>query len=91
MLESNTDKLSRIMLNEFRRVHDRLDALDQRHDVQLTQSRTIVSEVGQIHHRLDALLDAVNNASGFAKEIDHLLNRIAAIEKHLGLNTSIKA
>lgn len=82
--ETEVEKLSRIMLDEFKRVHDRFDAME-------TQFSSLASEVATIHRRLDSLEEAVGNVSGFAKEIDHLLKRVGAIEKHLGLNTHIKA
>jgi hypothetical protein len=34
---------------------------------------------------------AVQNISGFAKEIDHLIERVSAIEQHLGLRQNIAA
>ena len=49
------------------------------------------SELKDIHNRLDELEAAVRNISGFAKEIDHLLERVSAIEKHLGLRAQIAA
>jgi len=49
------------------------------------------SELKDIHQRLDALEAAVKNISGFAKEIDHLIERVSAIEKHLGLRANIAA
>ncbi len=51
----------------------------------------IRSELKDIHNRLDALEAAVHNISGYAKEIDHLMERVRAIEKHLGLNQKIAA
>jgi hypothetical protein len=33
----------------------------------------------------------VQNISGYAKEIDHLIERVSAIEKHLGLRANIAA
>ena len=42
-------------------------------------------ELKDIRLRLDALDLAVQNSSGFAKEIDHLIERVSAIEQHLGL------
>jgi hypothetical protein len=36
-----------------------------------------------IRRDLDDLRERVANVSGFRKEIDHALERIAAIEKHL--------
>ena len=45
----------------------------------------IRTELTDIRHRLEALESAVQNISGYAKEIDHLIKRVSAIEKHLGL------
>jgi hypothetical protein len=82
------DKFSRIVLDEFGRVHERLDQIGQRFDNRLLG---LGSEIRSIHRELDALSHAVGNMTGFSKEIDHLLHRVAAIEKHLGLTSSIKA
>jgi|SRR5208337_3215662 len=51
----------------------------------------IRSELKDIHTRLDALEAAVHNISGYAKEIDHLMERVRAIEKHLGLRSNVSA
>ena len=51
----------------------------------------IEREVKAIRRDLDDLRDKVENVSGFRKEIDHALERIAAIEKHLGVNKKIAA
>jgi hypothetical protein len=51
----------------------------------------IRGELKDIRLRLDALELAVQNVSGFAKEIDHLIERVSAIERHLGLGRSIAA
>jgi len=37
------------------------------------------------------LREEVENISGFRKEIDHALERISAIEKHLGIDKKIRA
>jgi tetrahydromethanopterin S-methyltransferase subunit G len=49
------------------------------------------SELKDIHNRLDELEVSIKNVSGFAKEIDHLMERVIAIEKHLGLRAHIAA
>ena len=49
------------------------------------------SEIKSIRERLDTLESAVQNISGYAKEIDHLIERVSAIEKHLGLRANIAA
>jgi hypothetical protein len=82
------EKFSQIVLDEFGRVNERLDQIGQNLDSQLLN---LGSEIRLIHREIDTLTQAVGNMTGFSKEIDHLLQRVAAIEKHLGLTSSIKA
>ena|ERR1700677_2888220 len=49
------------------------------------------SELKDIRQRLDELEASVRNISGFAKEIDHLIERVSAIETHLGIERKIAA
>ena len=56
-----------------------------------TQMASIERELKAIRRDLDDLREKVENVSGFQKEIDHALERIAAIEKHLGLDKKIAA
>ena len=84
MKEADIEHFSRIMLDEFNRVHDRFDAIG-------TQFGDLREEVRAIRNQLDEFEKASRNFAGFAKEIDHLLGRIKAIEKHLGLHSSIAA
>lgn len=51
----------------------------------------IRSELKSIRDDLDDLMEKFENVAGFRKEIDHALERIAAIEKHLGLDKKIAA
>jgi septal ring factor EnvC (AmiA/AmiB activator) len=51
----------------------------------------IHGELKSIRRELDDLKEEFDNVSGFRKEIDHALGRIAAIEKHLGINKKIAA
>ena len=51
----------------------------------------IQTELKDIRLRLEALEGATKNVSGSAKEIDHILQRIDAIEKHLGIHHNIAA
>jgi hypothetical protein len=44
-----------------------------------------------LRRHLDDLIEKVENVSGFRKEIDHALERIAGIEKHLGIDKKIAA
>jgi hypothetical protein len=51
--------------------------------------RGVRTDVKAIRSELDELRDKVDNIAGYRKEIDHALERIAAIRKHLGLNKKI--
>lgn len=58
----------------------------------------VPEQVTSIEHELKAirrdhadLRERFENVSDFHKEIDHALERIAAIEKHLGLDKKIAA
>jgi predicted nuclease with TOPRIM domain len=55
------------------------------------QVTSIEGEVKSIRRDLDELGEKFENVSGFRKEIDYALERIAAIEKHLGLDKKIAA
>ena len=61
-----------------------VEALDQRLD-------GIHGEVRSIRRDLDSIAETVANVSGFRKEIDHALERISAIERHLGIDKKIRA
>ncbi|MEK7509672.1 MAG: hypothetical protein AAB605_03090 [Patescibacteria group bacterium] len=45
----------------------------------------ILIEIKEIKERLKELEEQVGNHSGHSKEIDHALERIARIEKHVGI------
>jgi hypothetical protein len=51
----------------------------------------IHSELAALRRELEELGAKVDNVTQFRKEIDHALERIAAIEKHLGINRKIAA
>jgi predicted nucleic acid-binding Zn-ribbon protein len=96
--ETDLERLSRLVLEEFKglhsefeRVHERFDAIDARFDALEGRVSNIETELREIRKRLEALEEAAKSSSGFAKEIDHLLDRVAKIEKHLGLHQNIKA
>src|SRR5580704_10494898 len=62
---------------QFRATHDRL--------------RDIAAELTVSHRRVERLEEQGASNAGFAKEIDHLLTRVAEIEKHLGINKKTAA
>ena len=45
----------------------------------------IMTELADIKQRLKGVESAVENHAGHSKEIDHAFERIAAIERHLGI------
>jgi tetrahydromethanopterin S-methyltransferase subunit G len=104
-MSDDLERLGRLMLDEFKRVHERFDGVDERIngldgrlgrvearlDTIGDRLSNIEAELKDIHRRLDALEEAAMNFSGFAKEIDHLLTRVTAIEKHLGLHKKLAA
>ena len=49
------------------------------------QLTSIERELKTIRRDLDDLCEKVKNVSGFRKKIDHALERIGAIERHLGI------
>ena len=51
----------------------------------------IERELKSIRRDLNDLTDKFGNVAGYRKEIDHALERIAAIEKHLGLDKKLAA
>ena len=52
---------------------------------------SIRDELRDIKRRLTDLEKLAENSRGITKEIDHALERITAIERHLGLNKRISA
>jgi hypothetical protein len=105
MAETDFEQFTRVVLDEFKRIDGRfggldvrIDAIDHRFDRidnRLTSIDerlvNIETELRDIRQRLDGLEETVASHSGYAKEIDHLLKRVVAIEKHLGLERSIRA
>ncbi len=52
---------------------------------------SIEGDLRSFRRDLNDLADKVDNIAGFRKEIDHALDRIVAIEKHLGISRQIAA
>jgi predicted RNase H-like nuclease (RuvC/YqgF family) len=72
------------MMEQFEHVEKQFHALDDR-------LRDMASEIAVIHRRVEWLEELGASNAGFAKEIDHLLARVAEIEKHLGIGKKIAA
>jgi archaellum component FlaC len=93
MSESDVERLTRLILDEFKGVNERLDRhderfdrIDQRFDAIGSELHSIRAELALIRNDLDDLAGRVQNVSGFRKEIDHALEQVAAIGKHLGIS-----
>jgi DNA repair ATPase RecN len=103
MAQTDLERFTRLMLDEFGRVHERLDRHDERfdaiddrfdridrvladHDQRFDR---IERELLSVRTELDALNDKVENMLGYRKEIDHALERLSAIEKHLGISKKV--
>ena len=73
---------------------DDLKAFATKEDVAALDSK-LTSRIDKldvsIYRELDTIKEQLENVSGFGKEIDHALERTAAIEKHLGINKKIPA
>lgn len=81
MTSTDFEKFSALMLGEFERVHERFDLIDlrfERVDAQLAELRR---EMKSVRDELDDLREKVDNMIGYRKEIDHALERIAALER----------
>ena len=53
--------------------------------------RALRAEVADIRRDLEEMKSRVDNTTGYSKEIDHALSRIARIERHLGIDTKAAA
>ena len=98
MAQTDVERLSRLMLDEFKSVQERFDRQDDRFDKHDQRFDNIDRElhgiragIKSIRIDLDELTEKVDNILGYRKEIDHALERIAAIEKHLGINKKVAA
>jgi hypothetical protein len=70
---------------------DQFDHADKQFEKTRDQLREMSIEIMVIHHRVERLEELGASNAGFAKEIDHLLTRVAAIEEHLGIDKKIAA
>jgi len=51
----------------------------------------IERELKEMRRKLVELQNGIENVSGFRQEIDHTIDRIATIEKHLGIERNMAA
>src|SRR4051812_40467956 len=71
------------------KIEIRMERIENRIDAVEIRLSSIESELRSIRRDLDDLREKYENVSGFRKEIDYALDRIAEIEKHLGINKNI--
>jgi hypothetical protein len=83
-LDTRIDGLRTELIDQFEHVEKQFHATHN-------HLRDISSEIAVIHPRVERLEELAASNAGFAKEIDHLLARVAGIEKHLGIDKKIAA
>ncbi len=96
---SHMDQNTRDILETLNFIKDRMPTKDDVREIIREEVppmieealRPLYRELRSIREELDDLRERVDNISGFGKEIDHALERIAAIEKHLGIEHKIAA
>jgi hypothetical protein len=91
MAQTDLERFTRLVLDEFKSVHAKLDKRDERFDAIDQRLGSIERELRSVRSDLDDLREKADNITGFRKEIDHALERIAAIEKRLGIDTKTAA
>jgi hypothetical protein len=81
-LDTRIDDLREEMIDQFEHADKQMRATHDR-------LRDIGAEITVIHRRVERLEEQGASNAGFAKEIDHLLARVAEIERHLGIDKKI--
>ena len=77
-LDTRIDDLRTEMIDQFEHAGKQVQTIYDR-------LRDISAEIAVIHRRVERLEELGASNAGFAKEIDHLLTRVAEIEKNLGI------
>jgi uncharacterized membrane protein len=90
------DKNTRDVLDTLDFIKEQMATKDDIADLRATMAtkddfKSISDELASIRRDLEVLMEKVDNIVGLPKEIDHALERIATIEKHLGINKKIAA
>jgi hypothetical protein len=70
---------------------DQFEHADKQFQITHDRLRDMAAEIAVMHRRIERLEELGASNAGFAKEIDHLLTRVAEIEKHLGIDKKIAA
>ena len=83
-LDTRLDDLRMEVLDQFEHVDKQFETTHDR-------LRDVAAEIAVIHRRVEWLEEQGASHAGFSKEIDHLLTRVIAIEKHLGIEKKTAA
>jgi hypothetical protein len=83
-LDKRLDDLRTEMIDQFEHADKQFEATHDR-------LRDMSAEITVIHRRVERSEELGASNAGFAKEIDHLLTRVAELEKHLGIDKKIAA
>ena len=88
------------ILDAVNYIQDKVDQLPTKEDVLTMEDvreivreelRDVRNDVKAIRTDLDDLKEKFDNVTGYRKEINYALERIAGIEKHLGIDKKITA
>ena len=96
-MDDNTKDIleSLVFIKERMATKDDLNALRTEFEEFREETRenfaSLRAELRDIRQRLDALEELARNSAGLTKEIDHLMERVRAIEKHLGIQQQMAA
>ena len=65
----------------------RQDDFATKQDELARRQEAFASELSIVRHDVEEIKETVESHNGFAKEIDHTMDRVTGIEKHLGIAT----
>ena len=77
--------------DEYRELKSFRQEFNDFRDATRQNFREVHAELADIRRDVEELKSRADNSAGYSKEIDHALERIAAIEKHLGIEKRIAA
>ena len=84
-IDRSVEALAQATMRGFASMEERMDRMEKDIKDVKFDVHNIHRELGDIHRRIERLEQQGASNAGFAVEIDTLMNRVAAIEKHLGI------
>lgn len=91
MLGTRMDAGFAAVADDISDLKERIPTDDDLQQIVRAEVNPLFQELSMIRRDLDGLHEKFENVIAFRKEIDHALERIGAIEKHLGIARKIAA